>query len=181
MCFICSSEPTPQSLQTALGLYSNDLNGLVLIDEIVGSKLSQDFKKICQRSSEFHFPHIDDQLDRISQLQQQMRKNSDSKSRKNTKHLQPGDFYITRHSNLSQVHVIFHIVSDDSLKASDINSRHPVVLGLRNIVRTACSNDITSLTIPLLLSYEMSEVNRLHKFVSINIYIFFEGYDYFLV
>lgn len=50
------------------------------------------------------------------------------------------------------------MVSDDSLKANDINSRHPVVLGLRNILKSACSNDITSLTIPLLLQYEMSEV-----------------------
>ncbi|KAK9727711.1 hypothetical protein QE152_g19021 [Popillia japonica] len=153
-----SLEPTPQSLQTALGLYSNELSGLVLIhDEIGGSKLTQDFRKICQSSTEFHFPHVDDQLERISHLQQQLRKDSDLKSRQNTKHLQPGDFYITRHSNLSQVHVIFHIVSDDTLKGGDINSRHPVVLGLRNIVKTACSNDITSLTIPLLLNYEMSE------------------------
>ncbi|KRT80260.1 hypothetical protein AMK59_8056 [Oryctes borbonicus] len=157
-----SLEPTPQSLQTALGLYSNDLNGLVLInDEIIGSRLTQDFKKICQKSTEFHFPHIDDQLYRINQLQQQLRKDSESKTRKSTKHLQPGDFYITRHSNLSQVHVIFHIVSDDTSKGNDINSRHPVVLGLRNIVKTACSNDITSLTIPLLLTYEMSEVSFL--------------------
>lgn len=66
---------------------------------------------------------------------------------------------MTRHSNLAQVHVIFHMVSDDSLRGTDINSRHPVVLGLRNILKTACSNDITSLTIPLLLQYDMTEVN----------------------
>lgn len=110
-----------------------------------------------------------------------MRKDSDLKSRQNTKHLQPGDFYITRHSNLSQVHVIFHIVSDDTLKGGDINSRHPVVLGLRNIVKTACSNDITSLTIPLLLNYEMSEVSMCsHTLGDLN-NTYFLGYDDFLV
>lgn len=77
---------------------------------------------------------------------------------KSTKNLQTGDVYITRHSNLSQVHVVFHIVTDDSLLSKEINSRHPVLLGLRNILKTACSNDITSLTIPLLLQYDMTEV-----------------------
>lgn len=77
---------------------------------------------------------------------------------KKSKHSQPGDFYVTKHSNLSQVHVVFHIVADESIKNIDINSRHAVVLGLRNILKTACSNDITSLTMPLLLDYELAEV-----------------------
>lgn len=40
----------------------------------------------------------------------------------------------------------------------DINSRHPAILGLRNILKTACCNDVTTLTIPVLLVHEMSEV-----------------------
>jgi len=40
----------------------------------------------------------------------------------------------------------------------DINSRHPVILGLRNILKTACSYDITMITIPLFLTHEMTEV-----------------------
>lgn len=64
---------------------------------------------------------------------------------------------MTRHSNLSQAHIIFHIVADESLRGNDITSRHAVVLGLRNILKIACSNDVTSLTIPLLLQYEMTE------------------------
>lgn len=153
------SEPTPQILQTALNLYSNDLHGIVLMtDNIIGSRLTKDFREICQSSTEFHFPHIDDQLEKINTLQQQIKDSADAASvRKNTNQLQTGDFYTTKHSNLSQAHVIFHIVVDDTLRGSDMNSRHPVVLGLRNILKTACSNDVTSLTIPLLLNYEMTD------------------------
>ena len=47
--------------------------------------------------------------------------------------LRNGDFYVTRHSNLCEIHVLFHMVADmDSVMSSSINSRHPVVMGLRN-------------------------------------------------
>ncbi|KAB0801496.1 hypothetical protein PPYR_05856 [Photinus pyralis] len=151
------ADTTPQLLQTALGLYSNDLCGLVLMtDNVIGSRLCKEFTEICQRTTEFHFPYIDDQLERVSSTVQKYQTDNTAKIA-NSKHLQPGDVYITRHSNLAQVHVIFHMVSDDSLYGNDINSRHPVVLGLRNILKSACSNDVTFLTIPLLLQYEMSE------------------------
>ena len=52
---------------------------------------------------------------------------------------------------------MFHLVSDDSVRCSDLNSRHPVLLGLRHILRTAVVCDITTLTIPLLLVHELSE------------------------
>lgn len=42
--------------------------------------------------------------------------------------------------------------------ADDINSRHPAILGLRNALKTACSNDVTTLTVPLLLAHQMTEV-----------------------
>lgn len=44
--------------------------------------------------------------------------------------------------------------------AVDINSRHPVILGLRNILKTACLYDITTITIPALLAHEMVEVGK---------------------
>ena len=69
-----------------------------------------------------------------------------------------GDFYITKHSNLSEIHTVFHLVTDDSLRF-DITSRHAVILALRNIIKLCCRYDITTLTIPLLLTHEMSEVN----------------------
>lgn len=36
-----------------------------------------------------------------------------------SKSLQTGDVYITRHSNLAQVHVIFHMVVNDSLRSGE--------------------------------------------------------------
>ncbi|KAF5285284.1 hypothetical protein FQR65_LT13274 [Abscondita terminalis] len=162
-----STETTPQLLQTALGLYSNDLCGLVLMtDSVIGSRLTKEFTEVCERSTEFHFPYIEDQLGIITNTIKKHQMEPSSTRNKNSKHLQPGDVYVTRHSNLAQVHVVFHMVSDDSLRGGDINSRHPVVLGLRNILKTACSNDVTSLTIPLLLQYEMSEVGIIFAYLS---------------
>lgn len=42
--------------------------------------------------------------------------------------------------------------------SGDITSRHPAILGLRNILKAACSNDVTSISIPLLLRHEITEV-----------------------
>lgn len=56
--------------------------------------------------------------------------------------LQPGgDFYVTGHSNLAQVHLIFYFVAADSLKDANKNNRHPLVPGLRNIVKNAFWNN----------------------------------------
>jgi hypothetical protein len=176
-----SLDPQPQRLQTALALYSNDLYGLVLLtDSHVGSYsgISKELIEVCQHSTEFHFPSIDDQLEKIrSEVKEAVGwrqshwgcnssgehlvnlTSSEQQSRRSgsTKNLQTGDVYITRHSNLAEVHVIFHLVVDDSLRSNEINSRHPVILGLRNILKMACSNDITTLTLPVLLMHEMME------------------------
>ncbi|XP_053945000.1 protein C12orf4 homolog [Anastrepha ludens] len=81
-----------------------------------------------------------------------------SPTRMPTAKLKTGDFFITKHSNLSQSHVIFHLISDEPINSpSEINSRHPVILGLRNILKTASRHDVTTLTIPALLRHEMSE------------------------
>jgi len=49
------------------------------------------------------------------------------------------------------------MVVDDSLENVNISSRHPVIIGLRNVLKTACLNDVTSLTVPLLLGHTMTE------------------------
>lgn len=72
-----------------------------------------------------------------------------------------GSFYVTRHSNLSEVHSVFHLVCDDTLLLNDINSRHAVILGVRNILKACFKYDIVTLTIPLLLTLEMTEVSWL--------------------
>ena len=39
--------------------------------------------------------------------------------------LRNGDFYVTRHSNLCEIHAVFHMVADmDSVMSGHINSRH---------------------------------------------------------
>eukprot|EP00091_Calanus_sinicus_P022196 TRINITY_DN6921_c0_g1_i1.p1 TRINITY_DN6921_c0_g1~~TRINITY_DN6921_c0_g1_i1.p1 ORF type:complete len:156 (-),score=46.55 TRINITY_DN6921_c0_g1_i1:90-557(-) len=68
-----------------------------------------------------------------------------------------GDFYLTKHSNLCETHIVFHMVVDNTVEDGNISSRHPVIIGMRNVLKTACLNDVTSLTIPLLLGHKMSE------------------------
>jgi len=150
---------TPQRIQTAMSLYSNSLSALVLlvdnrINSYSGIKL--DFANICSKSTEFHFPDLESQLQESKAMAEQLKSNSMNKTSRSHS-LQTGDFYITKHSNLSEAHVVFHLVCDDSLRSSDINSRHPVILGLRNIMKTSHLNDISNITIPLLLIHEMTE------------------------
>jgi hypothetical protein len=147
--------PTPQRIQTAMSLYSNSLTGLILmVDNRVNSYsgVKKEFAEICEQSTDFHFPTLEDQLEEI-------RHNFKSKSGSDTPTacLQTGNFYITKHSNLSQVHVVFHLVSDESVLSSDINSRHPIMMGLRNILKTAYLSDVCTISLPLLLSYDMSD------------------------
>ena len=59
---------------------------------------------------------------------------------------------------------MFHLVVDDSVKSSSVSTRNPVIVGLRNALHTAVRHSITTITIPLLLFHEMTEVsmNRRH-------------------
>ncbi|KAH3860533.1 hypothetical protein DPMN_023434 [Dreissena polymorpha] len=64
----------PQRLQTAMSLYSNNLNGLILL---VDSRLNaytgikKEFSKVCERSTDFHFPNLNQQF---AQIQEQLQK-----------------------------------------------------------------------------------------------------------
>lgn len=163
----------PHRIQTALSLYSETLSGLILLveDRInTYSGIMKYFAKICQQSgTEFHFPDLDKQLCLIqqnfekrerakstaSEHQQQQQPDADVALRPTT--LNTGEIYITRHSNLSEVHVVFHLVVDDSVKSSTISTRNPVIVGLRNALHTAVRHSITTITIPLLLFHEMTE------------------------
>jgi hypothetical protein len=75
--------------------------------------------------------------------------------------LTQGDFYVTTHSNLAQVHVVFHVVADNEtiLSGDAISSRHPVILGLRNVLKACSLADVTTLSIPLFLTPDMAEVS----------------------
>ncbi|XP_046973011.1 protein C12orf4 homolog isoform X1 [Vanessa cardui] len=142
-------------VQPALALYSSELSGAVLCaDARVRSPQ-------LRAATEHHFADLDAQLRRIADAVEEpaARRNAQREGGARARRaLQPGDVFVTRHSNLADAHVVFHlVVDDDSLKSGDITSRHPAILGLRNILKAACCNDVTSIAIPLLLRHELTE------------------------
>ena len=187
----------PRRLQTAMSLYSHNLAGLVLLTDDTSvtttkeeSSVTRDFASICFRSTEYHFPNFEQQLEYIrgDQLKSALEWREKAALRrsifdppedlnneknvqeikemsKSEKRLKVGDFYITKHSNLCEVHVVFHMIANCAenenivpLSSSEgVNSRHPVVMGLRSVLKTASNCGITQLTIPLLLSMNMTE------------------------
>ncbi|XP_064447750.1 protein C12orf4 homolog isoform X3 [Mirounga angustirostris] len=160
-------------LQTALSLYSTSLCGLVLlVDNRINSYsgIKRDFATVCQECTDFHFPRIEEQLQVVQQVvlyARTQRRNSgnrnggnDDKAKnadRNYLNILPGEFYITRHSNLSEIHVAFHLCVDDNVKSGNITARDPAIMGLRNILKVCCTHDITTISIPLLLVHDMSE------------------------
>ncbi|XP_072922439.1 ferry endosomal RAB5 effector complex subunit 3 isoform X1 [Hemitrygon akajei] len=169
-----------QRLQTALSLYSTSLCGLVLlVDNRINSYsgIKRDFATVCQECTDFHFPRVEQQLQIVQQVvlyasAQRNKKireraelpngngGSEDKSKigeRNPSNILPGEFYTTRHSNLSEVHVVFHLCVDDNVRSSNITARDPAIMGLRNILKVCCTHDITTITIPLLLVHDMSE------------------------
>ncbi|XP_008046887.1 protein C12orf4 homolog isoform X1 [Carlito syrichta] len=167
-------------LQTALSLYSTSLCGLVLlVDNRINSYsgIKRDFATVCQECTDFHFPRIEEQLEVVQQVVLYARTQRRSKSKdshdsgnpnggsddktknaeRNYLNILPGEFYITRHSNLSEIHVAFHLCVDDHVKSGNITARDPAIMGLRNILKVCCTHDITTISIPLLLVHDMSE------------------------
>ncbi|XP_062403136.1 protein C12orf4 homolog [Sardina pilchardus] len=166
-------------LQTALSLYSSSLCGLVLlVDNRVNSYsgIKRDFATVSMECTDFHFPRLEEQLELIQQVVLYARAQQSSKQRqqpelprtsgaedknknvdRNPANILPGEFYITRHSNLSEVHGVFHLCVDDNVRSGNITARDPAIMGLRNILKVCCTHDITTITIPLLLVHDMSE------------------------
>ncbi|XP_058467669.1 protein C12orf4 [Malaya genurostris] len=150
----------------ALGLYSSSLCGIVVLTPSGNVSPDSEIRRNANMSTEFHFDQVDQQIEKIQEDLRKLRNTSDEqdsanshvKPNKNGVHLKPGDVFITRHSNLSHSHVIFHLISDETFQSpSEINSRHPVILGLRNILKISSRHDVTTLTIPALLRHKMSE------------------------
>lgn len=150
----CNSLHLSESISganVALGLYSSSLTGIILLTPSGQVKPNRDLCKNASMSTEFHFNSIGQQIEDIQNELKQIKEREGCR-------LKAGDFFITRHSNLSQTHIIFHLISDEASNSpEDITSRHPVILGLRNILKTASRYDVTNLSIPALLRHEMSE------------------------
>lgn len=138
--------------QTAMSLYSHNLSALVLlVDSHFESYygIQYDFAQLCNRLNELHFDSLCNQIKNIQ--------NHVMPAYAGRRNLETGDCYVTRHSNLANVHIVFHLVTDDSLKTCEINSRHSIMASLRNILRVAHMYDIKTISIPLLLIDEMNE------------------------
>ncbi|XP_061109318.1 protein C12orf4 homolog [Conger conger] len=166
-------------LQTALSLYSSSLCGLVLlVDNRVNSYsgIKRDFATVSKECTDFHFPRLQEQLERVQQVVLYARAQRSSKQRdqpevprngasedkaknleRNPANILPGEFYVSRHSNLSEVHVVYHLCVDDNVRSGNISARDPAIMGLRNILKVCCTHDVTTITVPLLLVHDMSE------------------------
>lgn len=162
------------ALNQSLGLYSCALTGVVVLTPVGQVQINAAVHQNANMSTDFHFAQVDDQLSAIQRRLNRLHGPSSSSTSSsadstpttetaaaapaaNSK-LRPGDFFVTRHSNLAQAHIIFHLITDEAFAHSaEINSRHPVILGLRNVMKTACRHDVTLLTIPTLLRHSMSE------------------------
>lgn len=173
-----SSGAKLRRLQTALSLYSSSLCGLVLlVDNRVNSYsgIKRDFATVAKECTDFHFYSLEGQLEEVQQVvlyaraqrsskqkdqPELLRNGGDDKSKnveRNPSNILPGEFYISRHSNLSEVHVVFHLCVDDNVRSGNITARDPAIMGLRNILKVCCTHDITTITVPLLLVHDMSE------------------------
>jgi len=128
-----------QKLRTLIAttLYSNSLVALVILvepDLTYKSSMGKEFLEASGATTDFHFDSIHVQLQKLKGV-----------------HLRTGDFFVTKHSNLSAIHVVFHLVidiNDPSMHPDVFGPTSPAALGLRNIVLTASSCDINKLIIP---------------------------------
>ncbi|KAI8096929.1 uncharacterized protein BX664DRAFT_325210 [Halteromyces radiatus] len=93
------------------------------------------------RSTEFHFPTLESQLDIIENDLQQR-----------PELIEEGTYFITKHSNLPLHQIVFHLIIDgDAIPNTDLSSRHPLMIGLRNILRLTSRYDVNSLSLPLIM------------------------------
>ncbi|VIO97674.1 Uncharacterized protein BM_BM2950 [Brugia malayi] len=159
-------------LQMNLTLYGRNLSGLVLLvekDPMFHINERTDFYRLCEHSTELHFDSLEDQLKQVLPLISKMRDDVHSETNDNSNvnnnddddddesQLPVGSLYVTRHSNLSSIQVVYHLVVDKSLEDDEISSRHPCINGLRNAIRLSSKFGVTTFTLPLLLVGKANE------------------------
>jgi len=137
--------------QTAADLYSQNLTAIVLLltpkdwpKYKLGKSANKEFFERCKESTDFHFEDVESQFDAIEK--------DFTTSDSEIYSVQEGDFFITRHSNLPLVHVVFHLVIEfESIQKSELTYRSNAINGLRNILKIIDRFDITSISLPILL------------------------------
>uniref|UniRef100_A0A1I8BY98 Uncharacterized protein n=1 Tax=Meloidogyne hapla TaxID=6305 RepID=A0A1I8BY98_MELHA len=179
-------------LNLLMNLYGRELSAAVLIvgrDPLWHIKQKTEFAKLCEQSAELHFDSLEVQLKAIKEYvrsanrNRRLAKNSDGYSspffpsfsysslqqdfdddNDDEDILKIGDVYLTKHSNLSSVQIIFHLVGDDKLEKEEISSRHPCIGGLHNIIRLSSRFAIRNISLPLLL------IDQLNNEINLNIW-----------
>ncbi|CAO3623442.1 unnamed protein product [Mucor fragilis] len=140
--------------ETATKLYTSHLSAAIVLVEVneltrrpvegwrlykTGKGSNKALFERCQQSTEFHFADIETQLGVVEE---------DFKNHPVTE----GSFFVTKHSNLPSTQVVFHLlINSAALTTTDLSNRHPLIIGLRNILKMTTQFDISSLSIPLLL------------------------------
>jgi len=136
--------------QTASSLYSDNINGIIVLltpsdwpKYAMGESANKTLINQCKKTTEFHFDDIEKQLSTIERTLPK----KDGKPI-----LNEGDFFVTCHSNLPLIHVVFHLIVNDAHNvATELFSRSKCINGYKNILSYAHKYDINNLTIPLLI------------------------------
>ncbi|KAL6636433.1 hypothetical protein U3516DRAFT_774260 [Neocallimastix sp. 'constans'] len=136
--------------KTATSLYSDNINGIIVLltpsdwpKYAMGESANKTLIQQCKRTTEFHFDNIEKQLITIE-------KSLPKKDGKPV--LNEGDFFVTCHSNLSLIHVVFHLIVSDKYNISkELISKSKCIKGYKNILSYAHKYDINNLTIPLII------------------------------
>lgn len=163
-----------ESSSSTDSIYSSNLTAMILITDpsmACNSPTYQDFFALTALSTELHFESAQDQIEAVRSQVLSTPNNaaeelksanpsslfgspsspsplSSSTSSMQAQKLQPGDFFVTTHSNLGKVQVVFHMVGE---RQNVANSWPQLLAGLKNILTVASHYDITTLSLPVLL------------------------------
>eukprot|EP00038_Savillea_parva_P024466 m.44059 g.44059 ORF g.44059 m.44059 type:complete len:600 (-) comp6485_c0_seq1:394-2193(-) len=156
------TEIAAEQLMTSMALYSSkSLHGMLRLVDTRLSSFTGDmavFPKLAERSTEFHFDTFDKQLHSLQEAVMAMNSRREATVEETaTKSLKCGDVYVTKHSNLANCQVVFHVVSAGEAQRLDLNTRSPIVAGLRSTLRIAFQHGVSFITLPLLMIEELTE------------------------
>eukprot|EP00743_Colponemidia_sp_Colp-15_P008688 GILK01009458.1.p1 GENE.GILK01009458.1~~GILK01009458.1.p1 ORF type:complete len:566 (+),score=98.71 GILK01009458.1:147-1700(+) len=164
-----SALPPPHiaSVQTLKRLYLNQLSAVIRFtndDLSFQNQRAKDLLSCCESSTEFHFSSLSDQF---AELKESLAADTLDKHDRFERSpgrcnggLQVGDFYVTKHSNLAHVHLIFHLVLASTSTQSNLQSSMPraewsnqstIVNRLKELISFANRYDVRCIYIPLVL------------------------------
>jgi Uncharacterised conserved protein (DUF2362) len=133
--------PSPNMLRS---IYSTALSAslfMVEADLTYSTKTERELVELCSARTDFHFDTMSEQLARLRIAAHDR--------------LKPGDFFVTKHSNLSQCHLVFHMVADaadaSALITGSASVAPALVAGLCNVLALASHYGVATLALPVLM------------------------------